>query len=67
MDPEEFSEENRIDTLPEEAGDIELLVRRSDEDMALFDSERIVEALVRERFEDALWAMINSPEFVMVP
>ena len=21
----------------------------------------------RERFEDALWAMINSPEFVMVP
>ena len=21
----------------------------------------------RERFEDALWAMVNSPEFVMVP
>jgi hypothetical protein len=21
----------------------------------------------RERFEDALWAMLNSPEFVMVP
>jgi hypothetical protein len=21
----------------------------------------------RQRFEDALWAMINSPEFVMVP
>ena len=21
----------------------------------------------RERFEDALWAMINSPEFVMAP
>jgi len=21
----------------------------------------------RERFEDTLWAMVNSPEFVMVP
>ena len=21
----------------------------------------------RERYEDTLWAMINSPEFVMVP
>jgi hypothetical protein len=21
----------------------------------------------RERFEDAMWAMVNSPEFVMVP
>src|SRR4029079_14722725 len=31
----------------------EVLVRRSDEDMALFDSRRIVEALVREAGVDA--------------
>ena len=26
-----------------------------------------LEAKFRERLEDALWAMFNSPEFVMVP
>ncbi|HWX41604.1 MAG TPA: anaerobic ribonucleoside-triphosphate reductase [Blastocatellia bacterium] len=62
MDPEEFGEENRIDTIPEEPGEIELLVRRSDEDMALFDSERIVEALVREANVDRELATDISTE-----
>jgi anaerobic ribonucleoside-triphosphate reductase len=48
MDPELYSEGDHSDILPEEVSDIELLVRRSDEDLALFDSRRIVEALVRE-------------------
>ena len=26
-----------------------------------------IEPRFRERLEDALWAMVNSPEFVMVP
>ena len=48
MDPELFAEDDRPEGLQEDSNDIELLVRRSDDDLALFDSERIVEALVRE-------------------
>lgn len=48
MDPDRFSPNDRTDISPDEIGEPEVLVRRSDEDIALFDSQRIVEALVRE-------------------
>ena len=48
MDPDRFSPNDRTDITPDEIGEPEVLVRRSDEDIALFDSQRIVEALVRE-------------------
>jgi ribonucleoside-triphosphate reductase len=49
MDPERLpSQDNRDPDPTSEAVELELLVRRSDEDVALFDSHRIVETLVRE-------------------
>jgi hypothetical protein len=51
MSSDQFGELDKPDNItPEdsEAGEPEVLVRRSDEDMALFDSQQIVEALVRE-------------------
>jgi anaerobic ribonucleoside-triphosphate reductase len=48
MDPELYGEDPRPESQQEDSSDIELLVRRSDDDLALFDSQRIVEALVRE-------------------
>jgi ribonucleoside-triphosphate reductase len=47
MEPDQFSTSDKTSST-DDAGELELLVRRSDEDIALFDSERIVEALVRE-------------------
>lgn len=47
MEPDQFSTSDKPSST-DDAGELELLVRRSDEDIALFDSERIVEALVRE-------------------
>ena len=52
MDPELYGENLRPESLQEESSDIELLVRRSDDDLALFDSQRIVDALVREAHID---------------
>lgn len=47
MDPERLPPQNG--TIPAgESVELELLVRRSDEDVALFDSQRIVDTLVRE-------------------
>ncbi|HKV40214.1 MAG TPA: hypothetical protein VJX67_13455, partial [Blastocatellia bacterium] len=37
-----------LDRVQDEIAEIDLLVRRSDEDLAAFDPERIIEALVRE-------------------
>jgi len=49
MDPDRFPKQNRSEYAGEEAGvEPEMLVRRSDEDLALFDSHRIADALVRE-------------------
>jgi ribonucleoside-triphosphate reductase (formate) len=48
MDPELYGEDDRSEAVQEDSSDIELLVRRSDDDLALFDSQRIVDALVRE-------------------
>ncbi|HEY6332947.1 MAG TPA: ribosome recycling factor [Blastocatellia bacterium] len=48
MDPELYGEDDRSEAVKEDSSDIELLVRRSDDDLALFDSQRIVDALVRE-------------------
>lgn len=53
MDPDQFSPNDRADITSDEVGEPEVLVRRSDEDIALFDSQRIVEALVREANIDA--------------
>ena len=53
MDPDRFSPNDRTDISSDEIGEPEVLVRRSDEDIALFDSQRIVEALVREANIDA--------------
>ncbi|HEY7912888.1 MAG TPA: anaerobic ribonucleoside-triphosphate reductase [Blastocatellia bacterium] len=49
MDPDHIPPSDRADISPDEAaGEPEVLVRRSDEDVALFDSQRIADALVRE-------------------
>ncbi len=48
MEPDRLFPDDRPDLSPDETGEPEVLVRRSDEDIALFDSQRIVEALVRE-------------------
>ena len=53
MDPDQFLPNDRADVTSDEVGEPEVLVRRSDEDIALFDSQRIVEALVREANIDA--------------
>jgi ribonucleoside-triphosphate reductase len=48
MEPDPFAPDDKPSFSPDEFGEPEVLVRRSDEDMVLFDSHRIVEALVRE-------------------
>jgi ribonucleoside-triphosphate reductase len=48
MEPSDFSSETKDLLSTETAGELELLVRRSDEEVAIFDSQRIAEALVRE-------------------
>lgn len=48
MDPERPSPPDNALKDVDESVDLELLVRRSDEDVALFDSVRIVDTLVRE-------------------
>jgi ribonucleoside-triphosphate reductase len=49
MDPDRLSPNDRQTISPDEiSGEPEVLVRRSDEDVALFDSQRIADALVRE-------------------
>src|SRR5215203_5287829 len=48
MDPERLPPQNSTTATAGEAVELELLVRRSDEDVALFDSQRIVETLARE-------------------
>ncbi|HXG68884.1 MAG TPA: anaerobic ribonucleoside-triphosphate reductase [Blastocatellia bacterium] len=48
MESDGSSQDYKTHISPDDAGEPELLVRRSDEDIALFDSQRIVEALVRE-------------------
>jgi ribonucleoside-triphosphate reductase (formate) len=48
MDNDNFQTDNREPVNPDESSELEMLVRRSDEDVALFDSQRIAEALVRE-------------------
>lgn len=53
MDPERFSSPKDKDLGSTDAVELELLVRRSDEDVALFDSARIVETLIREAKLDA--------------
>ena len=65
MSSDQFGELDKPDNLtPEdsEAGEPEVLVRRSDEDMALFDSQQIVEALVREASLDRELASDISSE-----
>ena len=53
MEPDPFAPDDTPEITPDEFGEPEVLVRRSDEDMALFDSRRIVEALVREAGVDS--------------
>src|SRR5438105_981026 len=53
MEPERTPPNNRANLPADESGEPEVLVRRSDEDIALFDTHRIVEALVREAGIDA--------------
>jgi ribonucleoside-triphosphate reductase len=53
MEPDHLSPNDNAMSAPDEIGEPEVLVRRSDEDIALFDSQRIVEALVREANIDA--------------
>src|SRR4029078_4419382 len=53
MEPDPFAPDDTPEITPDEFGEPEVLVRRSDEDIALFDSRRIVEALVREANLDA--------------
>jgi ribonucleoside-triphosphate reductase (formate) len=53
MEPDQIFPDNVTDSSSDENGEPEVLVRRSDEDIALFDSQRIVEALVREANLDA--------------
>jgi ribonucleoside-triphosphate reductase len=48
MDTDNFQSEANESFSADESGELEMLVRRSDEDVALFDSQRIAEALVRE-------------------
>jgi ribonucleoside-triphosphate reductase (formate) len=48
MDNDNLQPDNRDPMTPDESSELEMLVRRSDEDVALFDSQRIAEALVRE-------------------
>ena len=48
MEPDPFAPAENTEITHDEFGEPEVLVRRSDEDMALFDSHRIVEALIRE-------------------
>jgi anaerobic ribonucleoside-triphosphate reductase len=47
MDSDNLAQENNR-FANNEADELEMLVRRSDEDVAVFDSQRITEALVRE-------------------
>jgi anaerobic ribonucleoside-triphosphate reductase len=53
MEPDQLLPNDKADISPDEAGEPEVLVRSSDEDIALFDTQRIVEALVREASIDA--------------
>ena len=53
MEPDQFPPNEQADISPDEGGEPEVLVRRSDEDIALFDTQRIIEALVREANIDA--------------
>lgn len=54
MDPDRHSPNDRPDISSDDLSDEpEVLVRRSDEDVALFDSQRIADALVREAGIDA--------------
>jgi anaerobic ribonucleoside-triphosphate reductase len=53
MEPDQFPPNDQADISPDEGGEPEVLVRRSDEDIALFDTQRIIEALVREANIDA--------------
>ena len=53
MEPDQFPPDEQANISPEEGGEPEVLVRRSDEDIALFDTQRIIEALVREASIDA--------------
>src|ERR1051326_5668756 len=53
MEPERTPPNNRVNLPADESGEPEVLVRRSDEDIVLFDTQRIVEALVREAGIDA--------------
>jgi ribonucleoside-triphosphate reductase len=48
MDSDNLTQENTQRATISEADELEMLVRRSDEDVAIFDSQRIAEALVRE-------------------
>lgn len=48
MEPSDFTSDNKELLSTESVGELELLVRRSDEEVAIFDSQRIAEALVRE-------------------
>jgi ribonucleoside-triphosphate reductase len=60
MEPDDLTPEER-QNVTDELGDLEVLVRRSDEDLALFDSQRIVEALVREaNLDEDLAAQIGK-------
>jgi ribonucleoside-triphosphate reductase len=65
MSADRFGEADKPDSItPEdsEAGEPEVLVRRSDEDMALFDSQQIVDALVREASVDRDLAQLISSQ-----
>ncbi|MEW6129101.1 MAG: anaerobic ribonucleoside-triphosphate reductase [Acidobacteriota bacterium] len=48
MEPSDFQTETKDLIATEDIGELELLVRRSDEEVAIFDSQRIADALVRE-------------------
>ncbi len=53
MESDQIFPDDKPDISSEEIGEPEVLVRSSDEDIAIFDSQRIVEALVREANIDA--------------
>ena len=67
MEPDNFPVDKQDSLSPDEHGELEMLVRRSDEDVALFDSHRIAEALVREARLDpdlALHISLEVKQFI---
>jgi ribonucleoside-triphosphate reductase (formate) len=67
MEPDRFSLRDHAEAPPRDAAEPELYIRTSDEEVSLFDSRRIVEALIRETNLDSELAIrigLEIREFV---